>query len=476
MAAANIRAQCSVCNKGNTTYICRGCSKDFCFQHLTEHRQILDRQLDEIVNDHDQFQQTIIEQKQNPHNSSLIQQINEWETNSIEKIQLTAQQCRETVIKLTQKSINDIERKFSELSQKLKGIRQENEFNEIDLNHFQLKLTQITKEFLQPSNISIRQDSQEFIKKISVISSFEQIQTKKHKFQQSAITVAGGNGDGQELNQLHNPCGMFIDNDKSIYIADFGNHRIVKWRLNSNTGQIIAGGNGRGNQNNQLYSPADIIVDKNNNSFIISDYGNKRVIRYFDQNQTNQQILISNIGCWGLTLDKNGFLYVSDYENNEVRRWKQGDKKGELVAGGNGKGNHLNQLDNPTYIFIDDDYSLYISDSSNHRVMKWKKDAKEGIIVAGGNGDGNSLKQLHSPRGVIVDHLGQIYVADSRNHRIMRWCEGDKEGEIVVGGNDEGNQSNQLSCPCGLSFDNEGNLYVADRKNHRIQKYEKILS
>ncbi|CAF0932841.1 unnamed protein product [Adineta steineri] len=471
MAAENIRVQCYICNKGNATYLCRGCSKDFCFQHLTEHRQMLQRQLEEIINDHDQFQQTIIHQKHNPDNSSLIQQINQWEKNSIEKIQQTAQQCRETLMKLKQKSINDMEKKFSELSQKLKQIRQENEFNEIDLNHFQLKLTQITEEFLQPSNISLRQDSQEFIKKISVISLPEQIRTKKNKFQQSAITVAGGNGKGQELNQLYCPNGILIDNDKSIYIADLLNHRIVKWNLNSNTGQIIAGGNGQGNQNNQLYSPRDIIFDKENNSFIISDWRNRRVLRYFDK---NQQIIILNIICWGLTIDKNGFIYVSDHENHEVRRWKQRDKRGELVAGGNGEGNHLNQLNCPTYIFIDEDYSLYISDNGNHRVMKWKKDAKQGVIIAGGNGEGNSLKQLNRPQRVIVDHLGHIYVADSWNHRVMRWCEGDKEGEIIVGGNSQGNESNQLSFPIGLLFDNEENLYVADCDNHRIQKYEKI--
>ncbi|CAF0834380.1 unnamed protein product [Adineta steineri] len=75
-------------------------------------------------------------------------------------------------MKLTHQSINDVEKRFTELSKKLKEIREENGFNEINLNYFQLKLTQITKEFLQPSNISIQQDSQEFIKKISVISSF----------------------------------------------------------------------------------------------------------------------------------------------------------------------------------------------------------------------------------------------------------------------------------------------------------------
>ncbi|CAF4039984.1 unnamed protein product, partial [Adineta steineri] len=295
----------------------------------------------------------------------------------------------------------------------------------------------------------------------------KEIQAKKIKFQQFGITIAGGNEIGQELNQLNHPSGIFIDNKKSIYIADYYNHRIVKWKLNSNTGQIIAGRNGYENQNNQLSYPKDIIFDKDTISFIIYDEGNKRVVRYFAQNQRNPEILMSNVACYGLTIDKNGFIYVSDCENHEVRRWKQGDKEGKLVAGGNGQGNHLNQLHYPTYIFIDQDYSLYISDCYNDRVMKLKKDAKEGIIVASGNGQGNSLKQLNRPHGVIVDDLGHIYVVDWGNNRVMRWCEGDKEGEIIVGGNDQGNQSNQLYYPTGLSFDNEENLYVADSWNHR---------
>ncbi|CAF1082105.1 unnamed protein product [Adineta steineri] len=170
-AAANTRAKCSICNKANTTYVCSGCSKGFCFQHLTEHRQILGNKLEEIVSDHDQFQQTIIQKKQNPLNSSFIEQINQWETDSIDQIQQTAKECREILMTLTQKSINDIENKLIELSQKLKETREENEFNDFDLNNFQLQLTQITEELNVPSNISIRKDSQEFIKKISVISS-----------------------------------------------------------------------------------------------------------------------------------------------------------------------------------------------------------------------------------------------------------------------------------------------------------------
>ncbi|CAF1002788.1 unnamed protein product [Adineta steineri] len=205
MATANTRAKCSICNKANATCLCSGCSKDFCFQHLTEHRQILDKQLNEIINDHDQFQQTIIEQKQNPSNSSLIQQINQWETDSIDQIQQTAEECRKTLTNLTQKSISDIEKTFIELSQKLKETHEENEFNEIDLNHFQLKLTQITEEFNEPSNISIRQDSEEFIKKISVLSTSSNYTPKNpygfeqtHRTHQPYVNPQGRNADNQQ--------------------------------------------------------------------------------------------------------------------------------------------------------------------------------------------------------------------------------------------------------------------------------------
>ena len=137
----------------------------------------------------------------------------------------------------------------------------------------------------------------------------------------------------------------------------------------------MAGGNGRGNRNDQLNCPRDVIIDKQNDSFIICDTGNRRVMRWSLQNNTSEQIIISDIDFYELTMDTNGDLYVSDEEKNEVRRWRMGESRGTIVAGGNGQGDHLNQLNHPTYIFVDDDYSVYISDLENHRVMKWMTDA-----------------------------------------------------------------------------------------------------
>ncbi|CAF4195721.1 unnamed protein product, partial [Adineta steineri] len=292
-----------------------------------------------------------------------------------------------------------------------------------------------------------------------------------NKWRQNAITVAGGNGYGEKLNQLSSPAGIFVDENKNILIADYDNHRIVEWKYNAKEGQTIAGGSGRGNRMHQLTSPTDLIIDQQNHSIIIADYANRRVIQWLNQ---KQQILIDDIDCRGLAIDKHRFLYIFGWKKNAVRRWKMGEynNEGILVAGGNGKGNELNQLNSPGFLFVDEEQSVYVSDRYNHRVMKWRKDSKEGTIVAGGNSVGRNLNQLSHPLGVIVDDLGRIYVVDAGNHRIMRWCEGKEEGEIIVDGNGKGNQ---LNAPVALCFDDEGNLYVGDWENHRIEKFEIIL-
>ena len=222
--------------------------------------------------------------------------------------------------------------------------------------------------------------------------------------------------------------------------------------------------------------PADVILDEKKKSLIICDRGNWRVIRWSLENRnSDKEILIENIWCYGLTMNENGDLFVSDWFDNAVKRWRKSEigkgKKGTIVAGGNDQGNKLNQLYVPSYIFIDREETVYVSDWRNHRVMKWLKGANEGIVVAGGHGQGNSSKQLSYPGGLAVNEVGDIYVADWGNDRIMCWSLGSKEGRVVVGGNGKGKGSNQLHYPMGLSFDVENNLYVSDWGNDRIQRF-----
>ena len=52
------------------------------------------------------------------------------------------------------------------------------------------------------------------------------------RWSKNGVTVAGGNGCGNAVNQLCYPYGLDIDDDnQSIVIADYMSHRIVEWKI-----------------------------------------------------------------------------------------------------------------------------------------------------------------------------------------------------------------------------------------------------
>jgi len=345
------------------------------------------------------------------------------------------------------------------------------DFNEIILKKLQIQLEDLKNQLYQTDYIEIKQDSSStFINKLFINITPT---TTNLKWKQHATTIAGGNGRGNQLNQFNTPFGICVDDQQqTIYVADEYNHRIIKWKFGEKNGQFVARGNGEGNRIDQLNRPFNVILDKNKKSLIICDYENRRVVRWSLENQNDRQILIEDIFCLGLTMNNKGDLFFSDCRRNEVQRWKKDEKQGTIVAGGNGKGDKLNQLNSPGPIFVDQVDSIYVLDRNNHRVMKWLKGAKQGIIVAGGQSQGNSLKQLSFPQGLVVNENGDVFVADSSNDRVMCWPSDSKEGRVVVGGNGQGEGSNQLYHPTGLVFDRANNLYVVDRYNHRIQRFD----
>ena len=285
------------------------------------------------------------------------------------------------------------------------------------------------------------------------------------KWKPNGFAVAGGNNQGNELNQLYEPYGIYVDDDEqAIYIADALNDRVVKWKFHATSGEIVAIENATG----ELGGPSAVTVDRKNGSLITCEYAKRRVVRWSRRDGTMQGIIMSDISCFDLTMDDNGDLYVSTWNDNEVIRWREGNANRVIVAGGNGVGNGVDQFDHAGFIFVDNAHSIYVSDLVNRRVMKWMKDARFGSIVA---------ENLNYPLGIIVDHFDSVYVVESGNNRVIRWMKGSTEGsEVIVGENGPGAESNQLNEPYGISFDRKGNLYVVDRLNHRIQKFDIDLS
>ena len=49
---------------------------------------------------------------------------------------------------------------------------------------------------------------------------------------------------------------------------------------------------------------------------------------------------------------------------------------------------------------VDYDESLLIADTENHRVVSWRPNARQDEIIAGSNGSGSRLDQLNEPLAV----------------------------------------------------------------------------
>jgi len=165
------KARCIICGKDRSAVRCEGCLQIFCYNHLKDHRQELNKQLDEIEVNQNIFRQTLAQQTIDLKQNSLIKQIDEWKEDSIKMIQQTAEECKQLLLQYTTEHITNIEVNLNKLTEELRQIRQENDFNEIYLKQLNEKLSQLANELDQPPNISVHQDSASPINKISVVAS-----------------------------------------------------------------------------------------------------------------------------------------------------------------------------------------------------------------------------------------------------------------------------------------------------------------
>ncbi|CAF1074129.1 unnamed protein product, partial [Rotaria magnacalcarata] len=93
------------------------------------------------------------------------------------------------------------------------------------------------------------------------------------------IVVAGGQGRGNALTQLHYLNGLFVDALGTLYVADEGNHRVMRWTQRAKQGTVVVGGNGPGAGVNQFYYPVGLSFDRYGNLYVV-DCHNHRVQRF----------------------------------------------------------------------------------------------------------------------------------------------------------------------------------------------------
>ncbi|MDX2043330.1 MAG: BACON domain-containing carbohydrate-binding protein [Acidobacteriota bacterium] len=193
----------------------------------------------------------------------------------------------------------------------------------------------------------------------------------------------------------------------------------------------------------------------------------------------------------GVAVDGSGNVYISDVNNNRIRKITAADGKISTIAGtgqpgfsGDNGPATAAAINFPYGLTVDKDGNVFFADFSNHRIRKIT--AATGVIstVAGTgsasfNGDDKLATEatVNAPINVTLDNNGNLVIADSNNHRIRRINSADGKISTIAGSGTQGFAGDggpatdaRVSIPAGVVFDSTGNLYFADRGNSRVRK------
>ena len=299
----------------------------------------------------------------------------------------------------------------------------------------------------------------------------------------NATTVAGSvsaaSGSGSSF--LNMSQGIRVVDSETLFIADKDNHRVVVIKPGSTNATAIIG-TGPGAGVSQFNQPTDIFVTS---AFVyVLDAANYRV-QQWPRNGTSGITVAGMNGSagnsstnntfgfsYGIHVDKDSFIYVSDQPNHRVLRFPPGTTSGVVVAGNGIAGAGPSQLNGAYRIFVDETKSIFIADTYNHRIQKWPSGACSGVTVAGTGTIGTTDNQLYYPVAVLVDSNQYMYISDQFNNRVHRWLVGDCVGQCLVGcTRTYGPAMYQFYYMQSVAFDSQGAMYVSDGGNHRVQKF-----
>lgn len=307
-------------------------------------------------------------------------------------------------------------------------------------------------------------------------------------------TVLGGGVAGTNLIL---PNGVAVDSIGNIYVADTGNHQILKLAAGTGAVSRVAGTRTAGFSGDDglataaaLSGPTAVAVGAGN--LYIADTANRRVRKV-----TLATGIITTVAgngtrdstgdggpatsatlkvCQGVAVDGAGNLYIADFFGVGIRKV---DAETGIIT------TLASSIPAPSGVAVDSAGNLFAVANGTHRV--WKVAAESGAAsVVAGNGTAGSVgdngqataANLNQPFAVAVDSFGNLYISELVANRIRKV---DAETGIIstIAGKgtagftgDGGPATNAtFKSPQGVALDSQGNLYVADTGNNRIRKF-----
>jgi sugar lactone lactonase YvrE len=186
---------------------------------------------------------------------------------------------------------------------------------------------------------------------------------------------------------------------------------------------------------------------------------------------------------WGLALDSSGYIYVSDYNNNAIRKIDQSGNVTTLAGDPSGNSGFINgqgssaKFNKPQGITVDSSRNVYVADRLNHAIRRIDQSGNVSTFAGDGTPgflDGQGISaQFFRPDGIAVDSTGNIYVAD-KNNCAIRLIDPSGNVSTFAGDGTSGyvdgqGTSAKFNSPAGIIVDPSGNVYVADTSNYTIR-------
>jgi sugar lactone lactonase YvrE/type II secretory pathway pseudopilin PulG len=295
----------------------------------------------------------------------------------------------------------------------------------------------------------------------------------------------------------------------NFYIADTSNHVVRK--VTQSTGYIstVAGTGTSGSvtagtaTSSKLNAPTGVALDGSGNLYI-ADTGDHAVLKvttggtlsYFAGTGTSGTVTAGTATSSklnapaGVAFDSSGNAYIADGSNHEVLKVTSGGvlsvfagtgTSGTVTAGAATSSN----LNSPTGVAVDSSNNVYIADGSNHEVLKVTSAGTLSIFAGTGtsgstndnNGSAATSALLKTPYGLAVDGSNNLYIADSGNDTILEVTASTGKIAIIAGvtgsasytGDGSTATSAKVSAAKGVAVDASGNVYIADTSNNRIR-------
>jgi outer membrane protein assembly factor BamB len=163
----------------------------------------------------------------------------------------------------------------------------------------------------------------------------------------------------------------------------------------------------------------------------------------------------------GIFVDRDGNIWLTDYQDNRPPPQRGAGGRGERGAGDAAAGRAA--APPPT-----GPVGPPAGTTKGHQIFKFNRDGKL-LMTLGKPGGAADPEYFYQPNDVLVAPNGDIFVAQGHGQPADRLFKFSKDGKLIKAWGKRGTGPNEFDQPHTLAMDSKGRLFVGDRNNNRIQ-------